>query len=165
MGPELTREDPEFSIDVVLKSDRARFYNGILCEAESFPPATATWLLTSEDHPNGTDVATLTDKFNLANSGEGMTFTFNATVEMRNLSFEDDGIFTCTVGNGVGEIVTRSFRLRVKCEPSILPDCHNSPSLPHLQLTCVRCGHSLALSVSLSWSPSPCCVTPAWTRS
>lgn len=106
-------EEPEFSVDVVLKSDRARSFNGVRCVALSFPPATVTWILTSDEHPNGTNLLAL-DQFNLTDSGKNLTFTEDAIVEMRDLHFEDDGTFVCRVTNGLAE-ATRVFRLRVKC--------------------------------------------------
>lgn len=106
-------EEEEFSIDIVLKTDEARSFDGIRCEALSFPPAIVSWILTSEDYPNGTNLLSL-EQFNLTDSGENLTLSTDAIVEMRNLRFEDDGNFTCIVENGVA-VSTRYFRLRVKC--------------------------------------------------
>lgn len=150
VGPTLEGDQPEFSIEIVLKSDEARSYNRIRCEAFSFPPASVTWILTSEDYPNGTNLLNL-EQFNLTTSGENFTFSENAIVEMRNLRFEDDGNFTCIVENGEA-VATRYFRLRVKCMflfhhltchiiicplPLPLPSANLRPLWPVLGIVCV----------------------------
>ena len=98
------------------------------CETTTFPPTDVTWILISEDYPEpGTDVAELT-QFNLTSSGSMGNFnlTRNAIVAMTNLTFEDDGNFTCYASNVFAES-RRSFRLRVKCVFTPPPPLPHSP--------------------------------------
>ena len=147
-------EEPEFSIEIVLKTADARSYNGIRCVAVSFPPASASWMLTSEDHPNGTNLLLL-GQFNLTDSfpvENGLNYTEDAIVEMRNLRFEDDGTFVCNVTNGIAE-ASRVFRLRVKCMMQthcLLSISCTAPS--HFpQLTYAPSGRLWGLSVCSPW--------------
>ena len=110
-GPFL-EEQGEFSKDVDFNT---RHYDEINCEAETFPPSTVSWVLVSEDYEDGVDVAKL-DQFELLETGSAvnLTLTFNSTIQMTNLQYEDDGNFTCVASNGHGSN-SRWFRLRVKC--------------------------------------------------
>ena len=118
-------DEPEFSFEVTFGTGAARNYSRLNCESTTFPPATVTWKLVSEDHPCpnedvedkcGVNVITLDDVVFLPSTGneENLTLTNDAIVRFLDVQYDQDGRFTCTVENDLMSS-TRSFTLRVKC--------------------------------------------------
>jgi len=111
--PQITTDVEEFSLEVKLNRD---YYDKIRCATMSFPAAQVQWTLQSEDFPGATNLRDVNDtSFALDNLGslEALTLTFNGVINMTNLGYEDDGLFTCNCSNRYGHSV-QSTRLRVK---------------------------------------------------
>lgn len=95
----------------------------IACEAATFPPsASASWVLENTEFNEGVDLREYegfgTTIFLLDSGSVDMNNSVtDAIVQLRDPTYEDDGLFTCTVDNGVKESV-QSVRLRVKCKLS-----------------------------------------------
>ena len=98
----------EFSLDVF---EPASNYNGLKCEAESFPPIkTFTWTR------NGIDIDSSFTRYNLTDTTEN---DLNGSIIITQVTSNDSAIFTCTVadlGSLLRTDVSLSIRLRFKGE-------------------------------------------------
>lgn len=116
----------EFSVEIIFYDDNPRLnITNLHCETFSFPPARVTWVLSSHDiFPKGVNLSELPaqrngGRFSTMDTGNitEVTLTFNGQLILTNLTYDDDGFFTCFVTN---EFLTISSAVRVRVKSELV---------------------------------------------